>query len=133
MTVKLGPIVAAFAGSAVIERDDATMTGTIRGAGSDGGTGSRTKGEIVYRLLPEDGGTHVAVTVEYNLQGTLAQFSRSGIVQSIGRRLVEQFAASLDARMAGRAAPAAAQGASLDAGSLLWSWLKSQLRRLFGS
>jgi carbon-monoxide dehydrogenase small subunit len=136
MTVKLGPIVAAFAGSAVIERDDATMTGTIRGAGSDGGTGSRTKGEIVYRLLPEAGGarTRVDVTVEYNLQGTLAQFSRSGIVQSIGRRLVEQFAASLDARMAGRTVSSATtSGASLDAGSLLWSWLKTQLRKLFGA
>jgi carbon-monoxide dehydrogenase small subunit len=136
MTVKLGPIVAAFAGSAVIEREDATMTGTIRGAGSDGGTGSRTKGEIVYRLLPEAGGarTRVDVTVEYNLQGTLAQFSRSGIVQSIGRRLVEQFAASLDARMAGRTVSSATtSGASLDAGSLLWSWLKTQLRKLFGA
>ena len=56
MTVKLGPILAAFGGSAVIERDDRTLRGVIRGAGSDRGTGSRTKGEVVYRLAPEGGG-----------------------------------------------------------------------------
>src|SRR5258708_11965177 len=42
MHVKLGPISAAFAGSAAIERDDASLAGTIKGAGSDGGSGSRT-------------------------------------------------------------------------------------------
>src|SRR5262249_49147753 len=43
MTVKLGPIQAGFSGSAVIERDDRALRGIIRGAGSDRGTGSRTK------------------------------------------------------------------------------------------
>ena len=50
MSVKLGPISASFAGSAGIERDDAALRGVIRGAGSDRGTGSRTKGEVAYRL-----------------------------------------------------------------------------------
>ena len=31
-----------------------TLRGVIRGAGSDRGTGSRTKGDVVYRLAPED-------------------------------------------------------------------------------
>ena len=90
MTVKLGPIQAGFSGSAVIERDDGAQRGIIRGAGSDKGTGSRTKGEIVYRLTPEAEGqqTRGSVTVEYNLQGSLAQFSRSGLVRELGRRLV---------------------------------------------
>ncbi len=48
MSVKLGPISASFAGSAAIERDDAALRGMIRGAGSDRGTGSRTKGEVTY-------------------------------------------------------------------------------------
>ncbi len=46
MTVKLGPILAGFSGSAVIERDDQAKRGFIRGAGNDRGSGSRTKGEI---------------------------------------------------------------------------------------
>jgi carbon-monoxide dehydrogenase small subunit len=132
MTVKLGPIQAGFSGSAVIERDDQALRGIIRGAGSDRGTGSRTKGEIVYRLTPEADGrqTRVSVTVEYSLQGPLAQFSRSGLVLALGRRLVSDFADNLNAQLAGakiRARP----GVPFNAGQFLWSWFVDRLRRLF--
>ena len=130
MSVKLGPIVAAFAGSAAIERDDAAMRGIIRGAGSDRGTGSRTKGEVTYRLAAEGGGqTRVSIVVEYSLQGALAQFSRSSLAQDLGRRLVAEFAANLNARMSGRAAPSQGPGAPLNIGQLIWAWLRA---RLFG-
>jgi carbon-monoxide dehydrogenase small subunit len=130
MTIKLGPIQAAFSGSAVIERDDRALRGIIRGAGSDKGTGSRTKGEIVYRLIPEADGqqTRVSVTVEYSLQGALAQFSRSGLVQELGRRLVSDFAAKLNARLAGAQA---APSAPFNAGRFLWAFLLDWLRRWF--
>jgi carbon-monoxide dehydrogenase small subunit len=132
MTVKLGPILAAFSGSAVIERDDRTLRGVIRGAGSDKGTGSRTKGDIVYRLAPEGAGqqTRVFLTVEYNLQGALAQFSRSSLAQELGRRLVADFAANLNARLAGTVAGKEAK-AHLNVGRLMWSWLRDRLRRVF--
>ena len=131
MTVKLGPIVAGFAGSAVIERNDQALRGVIQGAGSDRGTGSRTKGDVVYRLTPERDGeqTRVSVVVEYSLQGALAQFSRSSLAQELGRRLVSDFAANLNARLGGTAAPQAA-GAPLNLGRLVWSWLAGRLRRL---
>jgi len=133
MRIKLGPIQAAFSGSAVIERDDRALRGIIRGAGSDKGTASRTKGEIVYRLTPEaDGGqTRVSVTVEYSLQGPLAQFSRSGLVLELGRRLVSDFAANLNARLAG-AQTRAAPRTPFNAGRFLWSWFIDWLRRPFG-
>jgi carbon-monoxide dehydrogenase small subunit len=132
MTVKLGPIQAGFSGSAVIERDDGAQRGIIRGAGSDKGTGSRTKGEIVYRLTPEAEGqqTRVSVTVEYSLQGSLAQFSRSGLVRELGRRLVSDFAANLNARLAGAEARAAT-GAPLNAGRFIWAWFLDRLRGFF--
>jgi aerobic carbon-monoxide dehydrogenase small subunit len=130
MTIKLGPIQAGFSGSAVIERDEQALRGIIRGAGSDKGTGSRTKGEIVYRLTPEAEGqqTRVSVTVEYSLQGALAQFSRSGLVQELGRRLVSDFAANLNARLAGAQT---ASRAPFNAGRFLWSFLVDWLRRRF--
>jgi carbon-monoxide dehydrogenase small subunit len=132
MRIKLGPIEAGFSGSAVIERDDRAQRGIIRGAGSDKGTGSRTKGEIVYRLAPEAAGqqTRVFLTVEYSLQGALAQFSRSGLVLELGRRLVSDFAANLNAQLAGtetRAAPRT----PFNAGRFLWSWFIDWLRRPF--
>jgi carbon-monoxide dehydrogenase small subunit len=131
MTVKLGPILAAFGGSAVIERDDRTLRGVIRGAGSDRGTGSRTKGDVVYRLAPEGEGdrTRVSLIVEYSLQGALAQFSRSSLAQDLGRRLVADFAANLNARLGGAAATNK-PGAPLGVGRLLWSWLSDRLRGL---
>jgi carbon-monoxide dehydrogenase small subunit len=133
MTVKLGPILAAFGGSAVIERDDRTLRGVIRGAGSDRGTGSRTKGDVSYRLAPEGEGdqTRVSLIVEYSLQGALAQFSRSSLAQDLGRRLVADFAANLNARLGGAAATRQ-PSAPLNVGRLLWSWLGGRLRRLFG-
>jgi carbon-monoxide dehydrogenase small subunit len=132
MAVKLGPIRAAFGGSAVIERDDRTLRGVIRGAGSDRGTGSRTKGEVVYRLSPEGAGdrTRVSLIVEYSLQGALAQFSRSSLAQELGRRLVADFAANLNARLGGAAATNK-PGAPLNIGRLVWSWLSDRRRRLF--
>ncbi len=48
----------------MIERDDRAQRGIIRGAGSDKGTGSRTKGEIVYRLAPEAAGQQTRVFVD---------------------------------------------------------------------
>jgi carbon-monoxide dehydrogenase small subunit len=133
MSVKLGPISAGFAGSAVIERDDAVRRGVIRGAGSDRGTGSRTKGEVSYRLEPEADGqqTRVNLSVEYSLQGALAQFSRSGIAQDLGRRLVADFAANLNARLAG-VSRHPQPSAEFDMGRFLGQWLGDRLRRLFG-
>jgi len=133
MSVKLGPISASFAGSAGIERDDAALRGVIRGAGSDRGTGSRTRGEVTYRLVPEDNGrqTRVNLSVEYSLQGALAQFSRSGIAQDLGRRLVADFAANLNARLTGK--PLDRQpSAELNVGRLLGLWFRDQLQRLMG-
>ena len=129
MIVKLGPILAGFSGSAVIERDDQAKRGFIRGAGNDRGSGSRTKGEITYRLTPENEGnqTRVSLTVEYNLQGPLAQFSRSSLAQELGRRLVGEFAGNLNARLGG-ASTTERGNAPLSVGRLVWVWL----RGLFG-
>ena len=129
MIVKLGPILAGFSGSAVIERDDQAKRGFIRGAGNDRGSGSRTKGEITYRLTPENEGnqTRVSLTVEYNLQGPLAQFSRSSLAQELGRRLVGEFAGNLNARLGGASATER-DNAPLSVGRLVWVWL----RGLFG-
>ncbi len=134
LAVKLGPIAASFAGSAVVERDEATLAGMIKGAGSDGGSGSRTKGEIAYRLEPVVGGqgTRVSLVVDYNLQGPLAQFSRSGLAQELARRLIAEFAANLDRSLVGAAPAGPAAAVPLKAGALLWAAFRAWLRALLG-
>ena len=134
MRVKLGPIAASFAGAATMERDGAGMRGTIKGAGSDGGTGSRTRGEVEYALgLAPGGETRVSVTIRYSLQGPLAQFSRSGVARDLARRLIGQFAANLDAKLdPARAGASVGATQGLDVGALIWAWIREKFARLLG-
>src|SRR5262249_14414000 len=133
LRVKLGPMAASFAGSATVQRDDAAMTGLAKGAGTDSGSRSRTRGELGYRLTPETGGqqTRVAVTVQYDLQGPLAQFSRSNLARDFAGRIVTEFAANLNRALgAGDAGPAEAPR-QLNALGLVWSVIWARIRRLF--
>jgi carbon-monoxide dehydrogenase small subunit len=133
LRVKLGPMAASFAGSATVQRDEAAMTGVAKGAGTDSGSRSRTRGELAYRLTPEAGGqTRVAVTVGYDLQGPLAQFSRSGLARDFAGRVVAEFAANLNRALGAGEAPAAAAPRPLNVLGLLWSLIWSRAKALFG-
>jgi len=134
LRVKLGPMAASFAGSATVQRDEAAMTGVAKGAGTDSGSRSRTRGELAYRLTPEAGAgqTRVAVTVEYDLQGPLAQFSRSGLARDFAGRVVAEFAANLHRALGAGDAQAAAAPRSLNVLGLLWSLIWSRVKGLFG-
>jgi carbon-monoxide dehydrogenase small subunit len=117
-----------------VQRDDAAMTGLAKGAGTDSGSRSRTRGELAYRLTPEaDGGqTRVAVTVEYDLQGPLAQFSRSGLARDFASRVVAEFAANLNRALGAGEAHRAEAPRSLDVLGLLWSLVWRRVKALFG-
>jgi aerobic carbon-monoxide dehydrogenase small subunit len=133
LRVKLGPMSASFAGSATVQRDDAAMTGVARGAGTDSGSRSRTRGELSYRLTPEPGGrqTRVSVTVEYDLQGPLAQFSRSNLARDFAGRVVAEFAANLDRALGVGDATEAAAPRSLNVLGVLWTLIWSRVKALF--
>jgi carbon-monoxide dehydrogenase small subunit len=134
LRVKLGPMAASFAGSATVQRDDAAMTGLAKGAGTDSGSRSRTRGELAYRLTPEVGGreTRVAVSVEYDLQGPLAQFSRSGLARDFAARVVAEFAANLNRALGNGDAPKTIAPRPLNALGLIWSVLWNRLKALLG-
>ncbi|MGH8703216.1 MAG: carbon monoxide dehydrogenase, partial [Burkholderiales bacterium] len=102
-----------------------------RGAGQDALSSSRARGDIAYRLSDAgNGATRIAVSIDYSLQGPLAQFSRGGLVKELVGRMVAEFAANLDRHLAsGR--KAAAPAAQLDAGGVFWIWLWSRIKALF--
>ncbi|GJD96351.1 xanthine dehydrogenase family Fe-S subunit [Methylobacterium iners] len=103
LQVRIGPIAATFRGRARIERDEAALSGRVRGAGSDAGGRSATQGEIRYRVGPGEapGTAKVALEVGYSLTGPLAQFGRPGLVRDLAGRIAADFSRNLDARLSG--------------------------------
>jgi len=135
LKVKVGPIAANFTGSATVERDDRTQTAEVKGAGSDNLSRTRTRGDLTYRLRAEGPDrTRVEVTLDYDLQGPLAQFARSTLARDLARRLMAEFAANLSAKL-GPASPDQAMppAQSLNALRLLWRVLWQRFSRLFGA
>lgn len=105
MEVKLGPIVASFAGEGSFQRFDPEFRQVVEGRGNDRKSGSRATGRVEYQLLPvTEGGqehTQVQASITYSLTGPLAQFSRSGLVRDLVARIGELFAQGVDARLSG--------------------------------
>jgi carbon-monoxide dehydrogenase small subunit len=130
--IKFGPMSAAFSGAATVVRDDQKMMGTVRGAGVDGLSKTRARGELIYRVVPivGDSEARIAVALTYSLVGPLAQFSRSGLVKDFAHRLIAEFAANLNERIAKPEAPL--RKAELRVGALVVSVLWQRLKRLFG-
>jgi carbon monoxide dehydrogenase subunit G len=117
MTVRLGPIVANFAGRGEMTLDETAHRGRIAGAGSDRKSGSRIRGEAVFSLHGDGdaaASTKVDIRVEYSIAGTLAQFSRGGLVRELAERMTAQFSDNLRSRL--EAEPVQLSVASADSG-----------------
>ena len=131
VSVKFGPMRASFAGAATLERDEAGKRGMIRGAGQDSLSSSRARGDIGYQLFAAgSGATRIAISIDYSLQGPLAQFSRGGLVKEFVGRMVGEFGANLERHLAS-GTPRAERAAQLDAGALFWRWIWSRLKAIF--
>lgn len=154
LALKLGPITANFAGEAEVSMEDSTHTGIVRSQALDRKNNSRARSEIHFSLAEEGQSTRLDIKVDFTLSGSLAQFSRGGIVQELAQRLTRDFAGNLEAAiaerltattMADRAAsevptmdkpPAQTSGPSsapIGLLGLLWSAFITWLRRRFGS
>ena len=133
MAVKLGPIAANFAGQGEFALDASLHSGRITGGGTDAKSGSRVKGEASFSLHDESAdvaSTRVDICVDYSIAGSLAQFSRGGIVRELAQRLTVQFSDNLRSKLESQPGMTAASAApSLDLGSLFWPLLIARLRR----
>ena len=129
MRVRVGPVSAAFRGTARIERDAASLSARILGGGIDARGRSTARGEIVYRISPGEAGASVVdLDVGYTLTGVLRQFGRPGLVRDVANRLTADFARTLEMRLSGHAPPA--QPGGLNAAALLFSLVGARLRGL---
>jgi aerobic carbon-monoxide dehydrogenase small subunit len=133
IAIKFGPMAAAFAGAARLERDDAARRAVLRGAGQDSLSQSRAQGDIAYRLESlAAASTRVHVDMAYALQGPLAQFSRSGLVKDFVRRMVADFGQQVSLRLGGHTEPVGAAPRSIPMAGMLWSVLWNRVRSWFG-
>lgn len=135
LEVKLGPITASFEGTATITPDAANRTATIEGKGVDRSGGSRGQVKVVYLIEPEGDGSNVSIDADVSLSGPAAQFGRTGLINEMSKRLIGEFVACLEAKLAAATAAEAASIESSDVKGIslffasLWAWIK----RLFGS
>lgn len=152
LTVKLGPIVATFAGQGEMTLDETNRSGRVAGAGSDRKSGSRIKGEAAFSLHADGDGaatTRVDILVEYSIAGALAQFSRGGLVHELAARMTAQFSDNLRASLEAEPVPPVAEGAAaaeatsapagsmsapvpLDVGGAFWALLLARIKRWLG-
>jgi carbon monoxide dehydrogenase subunit G len=108
--VKLGPISLQYAGKGTwVSRDQSTYSAVIEAQGKDKRGNGTAGATISAHLEPEGDATRVVVDTELKITGRPAQFGR-GVIQDVGGKLLDQFAACLATRLAEPAAetPAAA-------------------------
>jgi carbon monoxide dehydrogenase subunit G len=100
VSVKLGPISASFDGTATVQFDHETYTSNIKGRGVDRSGGSQGRVEVDVRLVDIDGAhTDVTIIAKVTLAGPIAQFGRTGLVNEVSRRLIDDFSACLHAKL----------------------------------
>jgi carbon-monoxide dehydrogenase small subunit len=130
--VKLGPIIASFAGAGTVRQFPAEYRQVIEGHGADRRSGSRVAGSVDYRLSTcagASGGeaTRVDVTIGYTLTGLLAQIGRSGLARDLAQRIGEAFARNVDARLRAPSGAAAPQ-VRLSVPALVLAAMRARLR-----
>ena len=92
--------------------------------------GSRGQVKVAYLIAEEGSGTKVTVDADITLSGPAAQFGRTGLINEMSKRLIEDFVSCLEAKL-GAEKPEAAEavtatevkGVSLFLASL-WAWFK---------
>ena len=140
LSVKVGPMAAAFDGEVTIESLPQDWTAVVSGKGADARSSSRATGAMTYRLTEGSsaGSTRVDVVSDINLAGPLAQFGKGTVMQAVANRITVEFVNNFEQALS--AAPGEVQAGtagstassqSLDAGNLLWSIVRERFLKLF--
>ncbi|MEU6581688.1 SRPBCC family protein [Nocardia sp. NPDC046763] len=114
LKVKVGPVTSEFTGKAnFVERDEHDHRAVINGSGRDS-RGSGNAAATITTQLREDGDkTRVTVDTDLKIVGKLAQFG-SGMLQQVSEKMIGQFVASLEEKLAAGDSAAAAATAGPD-------------------
>ncbi|MFF5180631.1 SRPBCC domain-containing protein [Micromonospora sp. NPDC000316] len=107
--VKVGPVISEFAGTAqFVEKDDTAYHGVIDAKGRDARSTGNASALVTAQLRPDGDRTLVSVDTDLKISGKLAQFG-SGMIKEVSGKLLAQFVANLEAKLAAeQTTPAAA-------------------------
>jgi carbon monoxide dehydrogenase subunit G len=142
VSIKMGPVSLSFNGDVAIEeRDDAAKRMVMKAKGSEGKGKGQATATVISQLQESGSGTKMHITQDIDVSGALAQFGR-GMIADVTESLMGDFAASIEAELAGGgdgAAPAAAKkkaqagggGKALGGFKLGIMAVKSFVRRFF--
>lgn len=113
--VKLGPIALVYAGAgSFVERDEAGRRFVVEAKGRDKRGNGTAGAKVTVTMAAADGGsTQVDVLTDLAITGKPAQFGR-GVMQDVSDKLLGQFVACLEQRLAAEAARAEAAPAPPD-------------------
>ena len=107
--VKVGPMLAQFAGQARFrELDAAAHRAVLEGRGKDRGGRGQASVLVTADLTEQDPGTKVDLTIDLTISGRLAQFGQ-GAMAEISNKLLGQFVECLERNALAEPAPAPAQ------------------------
>lgn len=132
--VSVGPMGAAFRGTAALTADDATLTGNVVGKGRDGLSRSTLEGCLDFVLTETGNGkSQISFEMLYRLNGPLAQFGRPALVAEIADRLLAEIAVSLAALASGESLPDEHGARKIGGFSLFFGAIFGMIKRAFTS
>jgi uncharacterized protein len=102
ISVRLGPVALAFAGSVAFDGIDATgHTARVKAQGSDAKGRGAANVAATFRIEPSDTGSKVLVHTDLTLSGAVAQYGRGvGMIQATAAQIIGQFANNLRNQLA---------------------------------
>lgn len=110
--VKVGPVVAEYAGTATFEeKDEAAHRAVISASGRDSRGAGNASARIVAQLRAEGGHTIVTVDTDLRIAGKIAQLGR-GMIKEVSTKLLAQFVHCLEAKLTHTPAPSPQPAAS---------------------
>jgi carbon monoxide dehydrogenase subunit G len=101
ISVRLGPVSLAFAGTVMFEDIDVTgRTARVKAQGSDAKGRGGAHAVSTFQVQPAGAGSKVLVHTDLALSGAVAQYGRGiGMIQATAAQLMQQFADCLQAQL----------------------------------
>jgi uncharacterized protein len=101
LTVKVGPITAAYTGEArFVTRDEAAHQVVWQASGKETRGKGGASATVTMELSPSATGTHVTIATDLSMSGRLAQFGR-GVITEVSNNLLAEFVHGLGREIAG--------------------------------